>query len=80
MKYSEFESIFSRERTYKYLNACGGNSRKAMTLYRYNLRLSNVRECYDKMMRLFHWMDIDANTLLYGLDHVDRVCADIIGI
>ena len=42
--------------------------------------VQDVRECYDKMMRLFHWMDIDANTLLYGLDHVDRVCADIIGI
>lgn len=55
MKYSEFESIFSRERTYKYLNACGGNSRKAMTLYRYNLRLSQVMftlvSCFEVALR-----------------------------
>ena len=229
MKYPEFENIFSRERTYKYLNACCGDSRKAMTLYRYNLKLSqvmftliscfevalrnkidsemclhngndwlrdsvlpggclyydrrtegsrkiiekaynglmregryshskllaemefgvwkymfnnvqyrllgrrllnifpikpissaqnrydntfvfneldsinkmrnriahhepicfglsvsvdvqNVRECYEKMMRLFQWMGIDAHSLLYGLDHIGRLCAEITNI
>ena len=40
MKYTEFESIISPERMRKYNVACGGNTAKAMTLYRYNLRLS----------------------------------------
>ena len=40
MKYTEFESIISPERMRKYNVACGGNKAKAMTLYRYNLRLS----------------------------------------
>ena len=39
----------------RYLNACGGNSRKAMTLYRYNLRLSQdmftIISCYEVALR-----------------------------
>jgi len=40
MKYSDFEYVLSSERMGRYLQACGGDSRKAMTLYRYNLQLS----------------------------------------
>lgn len=40
MKFSDFESIVSSQRMKRYVNACGGDTRKAMTLYRYNLRLS----------------------------------------
>ena len=40
MKYKDFENIISPERMRKYNVACGGNTSKAMTLYRYNLRLS----------------------------------------
>lgn len=39
MKYSEYEKAFSPARHNKYLVACGGNSVKALTLYRYNLKL-----------------------------------------
>lgn len=40
MKYAEFEDIMSQERMRRYLAACGGNTGKAMTLYRYNLQIS----------------------------------------
>ena len=40
MKYSEIENIFSVARMSRYLVACQGNTKKAMTLYRFNLRLS----------------------------------------
>lgn len=40
MKYDDFERFFSQKRLNRYVLACSGNKRKAMTLYRYNLRLS----------------------------------------
>ena len=40
MKYSDFEAAISPERMDRYLLACDGDSRKAMTLNRYNLRVS----------------------------------------
>ena len=40
MRYSDFEEIMSAPRMNRYLQACGGDSRKAMTLYRLNLKLS----------------------------------------
>ena len=40
MKYSDFEEAMSPERMRKYLLACANDTKKAMTLYRYNLRLS----------------------------------------
>lgn len=55
MKYTEFESIISPERMRKYNAACGGNQAKAMTLYRYNLRLSQemfvVVSCFEIALR-----------------------------
>ena len=36
-----------------------------------------VLDCYARIMRLFHWMNINANTLLYGLDHVGQVSSRI---
>lgn len=55
MKYTEFESIISPERMRKYNVACGGNTTKAMTLYRYNLRLSQemyvVVSCFEVALR-----------------------------
>ena len=39
MKYSEYEKAFSPARLNKYLVACGGNTAKALTLYRHNLKL-----------------------------------------
>lgn len=40
MKYSDFEIVISQKRMKRYLSSCGGDKRKAQTLYRYNLRLS----------------------------------------
>jgi hypothetical protein len=156
MRYNEFEDTISPERMQRYLVACGNDTRRAMTLYRYNLKLSQemfmliscfevslrnrinrvmvgkfgndwlrdfilpggrfdtdprvdgtrkiikkayeglirsnnythpvcidtqgVLDCYARMMRLFQWMGINANTLLYGLDHVGCVSSKIMCI
>lgn len=40
MKFSEFEHIISPERLRRYLASCGNDKRKAMTLYRLNIKLS----------------------------------------
>ena len=40
MKYTEFEDIISSDRMRKYLVACNNDTRRAMTLYRHNLTLS----------------------------------------
>ncbi len=40
MKYIDFVKIMSAKRMERYLTACGGDTRKAMTLYRYNLQIS----------------------------------------
>ena len=40
MEYLEFERILSVERMQRYANATHGDTRRAMALYRYNLKLS----------------------------------------
>lgn len=37
MRYRDFEPIVSEERMRRYVSACGGDTRKAMTLYHLNL-------------------------------------------
>lgn len=55
MKYNEIEDIFSAKRMQKYLQACGGDTRRAMTLYRYNLKLSQemftLVSCFEVALR-----------------------------
>lgn len=55
MKYSDFESIMTSARMNRYLLACGGNTRKAMTLYRKNLQLTQelftVIGCFEVALR-----------------------------
>ena len=55
MEYKEFERIISAKRMGRYLEACGGDTRKAMTLYRYNLHLTQdvfiVISCYEVALR-----------------------------
>jgi hypothetical protein len=55
MRYGEFESIMSSARMNRYSNAVGGNSRKAMTLYRKNLKLTQemftVISCFEVALR-----------------------------
>ena len=42
MRYQAFERIISADRMNRYVQACGGDTRKAMILYRYNIELSQV--------------------------------------
>ena len=55
MNYVNFERIMSATRMNRYLIACGSNSRKAMTLYRKNLHLSQelftVISCFEVALR-----------------------------
>lgn len=55
MRYVEFESIFSSSRTGRYLHACNGDTRLAMTIYRRNLKLSQemftVISCFEIALR-----------------------------
>lgn len=55
MRYSDLEKLMSSERMRRYLQACHNNSRKAMTLYRQNLRLSQemftIISCFEVTLR-----------------------------
>lgn len=55
MKYEDFENIISAERMRKYNIACDNDTKKAMTLYRYNLRLSQemftMVSCFEVALR-----------------------------
>lgn len=41
------------------------------------IETSYVMNIYCKMRTLFAWMGIDSNSLLYGLDHISRLCTQI---
>lgn len=55
MRFSDFEIVMSPKRMRRYLQACAGDKRKAQTLYRLNLRLSQemftVICCYEVALR-----------------------------
>lgn len=55
MIFKDFEHILSQERLRRYVNACHGDTRKAMTLYRLNLRLSQemftLVSCFEVALR-----------------------------
>lgn len=55
MKFQDFERIMTTARMSRYQSACGGNSKKAMTLYRKNLQLSQelftVIGCFEIALR-----------------------------
>lgn len=36
-----------------------------------------AREHYNSILELFRWMDIDERDFLYGLDHIENICAEI---
>ena len=70
MKYTAFENILSFARLRRYLNACGGNTKQAMTLYRLNLRLSEelltIICCFEVTLRNNinnHFLNTGANRL-----------------
>lgn len=55
MRYRDFENVMTSARMNRYLLACNGNSRKAMTLYRKNLQLTQelftVISCFEVALR-----------------------------
>lgn len=55
MRYSDFASVMTNTRMKRHLIACGGNTRKAMTLYRKNLQLTQelftVISCFEVALR-----------------------------
>lgn len=55
MKYRDFTKIMTNARMNRYLMACAGSSRKAMTLYRKNLKLTQelftVISCFEVALR-----------------------------
>lgn len=55
MNFRDFENAFSSERISRYIAACNGDKRRAMTLYRYNLRLSQemftLVSCFEVTLR-----------------------------
>lgn len=55
MRFQDFENIMATARMSRYLEACGGNSKRAMTLYRRNLQLSQelftVISCFEIALR-----------------------------
>lgn len=55
MEYLEFERILSAKRMQRYKDAVNGDTRKAMALYRYNLRLSQemftIVSCFEVALR-----------------------------
>ena len=55
MKYTEFEDLISSARMREYITACGNDTRKAMKLYRLNLKLSQemftVISCFEVILR-----------------------------
>lgn len=67
MKYTKFEEILSPARINRYLTATNGNTRKAMTLYRLNLKLSQefftVISCFEIALR----------------NKIDNICTKTIG-
>ena len=55
MEYLDFERILSAKRMLRYKDAANGDTRKAMALYRYNLRLSQemftIVSCFEVALR-----------------------------
>jgi hypothetical protein len=55
MRYTDFSHIMTHARMNRYLLACGGDTRKAMTLYRKNLQLTQelftVISCFEVALR-----------------------------
>lgn len=71
MKYADFVQVMSSPRMQRYCQACGNDTRKAMTLYRLNLKLSQesftIISCFEIAIRNAidkHYKDIYGNDWL----------------
>ena len=55
MKYGEFVDVISPERMCRYVSACANNTKRAMALYRYNIKLSQemyaIISCFEVTLR-----------------------------
>lgn len=55
MKFTDFQNVLSSERLNRYVAACGNDTRKAMSLYRLNLHLSQevftLLSCFEVALR-----------------------------
>ncbi|MBQ9654160.1 MAG: Abi family protein [Bacteroidales bacterium] len=55
MDFNTFQNVISKERLKRYVDACDGNKRKGITLYRYNLSLSSemlkIISCFEVALR-----------------------------
>ena len=45
-----------------------------------NKSVMYVQNEYQRIMKLLKWMDIDGPGLLYGIDHINKVCQRIVGL
>ena len=76
MKYNDFTNIMSEPRANRYLFACNGNQRNALTLYRKNLKLSQefftVISCFEIALR--NKIDVYYSSI-FGDDWL-KFCAD----
>lgn len=75
MNFSAFEEVVSKERIRRYVRACRGDKRKAMTLYRYNLALSG------EMLKIINYFEValrnrinDVMIKYYGPDWLRDGC------
>ncbi len=78
MEYLVFERIMSQPRMSRYITACSNDTRKAMTLYRLNLKLSQelftIISCFEIALR--NAIDIHYRSV-YGIDWLrDSVTQD----
>ncbi|MEL7221803.1 MAG: hypothetical protein AAGJ93_10820 [Bacteroidota bacterium] len=71
MKYTDFESVMSVPRMNRYKRACSGDTKKAQTLYRYNLKLSQeiftIISCFEVALRNkidLHFLGVHGDDLL----------------
>lgn len=75
MKFSDFEYIVSSKRIRKYVTACGGDTRKAMVLYRLNLHLSQEMFTIVSCFEVALWNAIDRELVaLWGNDWLRDFC------
>lgn len=69
MKFADFQHILSPERLNRYVVACGNDTRKAMSLYRMNLNLSQevftLLSCFEVSLRNAIDRELTAR---YGVD------------
>jgi hypothetical protein len=74
MKYKEYEIAFSPARLNRYKNACGGDTRKTMLLYRHNVKLCQK---YYGVLNIFEIDKFGVRTSKlqtnYQISHVSRL-------